>query len=192
MNHEYETLISFVSKNGNISQLSSQVNHASVAEMPATVTSPFPVQNSHGESPMSWNSYTNYPFSYNHNAFDFETPKRAPASWNLQPIEVEATRVRKKRGIAKISNPISNSSALQSRTDIWQVISPDEAIGYLVVVDKVLFVQYESYDVPTILVAKTMSGEEEIPDDAVAISTPDNMGVLSHVSVHARNNNISV
>ncbi|GKD58633.1 hypothetical protein Tco_1296142, partial [Tanacetum coccineum] len=71
-----------------------------------------------GESPMSWNSYTNYPFSYNHKASDFETPRRNPASWNLQPTEVEATRVRKKWGIAKTSNPIANSSTLQSHTDM--------------------------------------------------------------------------
>ncbi|GJU52506.1 hypothetical protein Tco_1226220 [Tanacetum coccineum] len=74
----------------------SQVDHTSVAELPATVTSPFPVQDSPGESPVSWNSHTNFPFSYNHEASDFESPMRSPASWNLQPTEADAARMRKK------------------------------------------------------------------------------------------------
>ncbi|GKF62931.1 hypothetical protein Tco_0182985, partial [Tanacetum coccineum] len=74
----------------------------------------------------------------------------------------------------------------------WQVISLVEAVGYVVVVDKLLSVQNESYDVLTILVAKTMSRKEEIPDGAVAVLTPDMPDVLSHVSVRARNSKVSV
>nr|XP_043623338.1 alpha-glucan water dikinase 1, chloroplastic-like isoform X2 [Erigeron canadensis] len=72
----------------------------------------------------------------------------------------------------------------------WQVISPVEAVGYVVVVDELLSVQNKTYDVPTILVAKSVSGEEEIPDGAVAVLTPDMPDVLSHVSVRARNSKI--
>ncbi|KAL7196896.1 hypothetical protein ACSBR1_036832 [Camellia fascicularis] len=72
----------------------------------------------------------------------------------------------------------------------WQVISPVEAIGYVVVVDELLTVQNESYGQPTILVAKSVKGEEEIPDGAVAVLTPDMPDVLSHVSVRARNSKV--
>ncbi|KAL6569107.1 hypothetical protein OROHE_003388 [Orobanche hederae] len=72
----------------------------------------------------------------------------------------------------------------------WQVISPVEAIGYVVVVDKLLSVQNISYFKPTILVAKSVKGEEEIPDGAVAVLTPDMPDVLSHVSVRARNSKV--
>lgn len=72
----------------------------------------------------------------------------------------------------------------------WQVISPIEAVGYVVVVDELLSVQNKSYELPTILVAKTVSGEEEIPDGAVAVLTPDMPDVLSHVSVRARNSKV--
>ncbi|KAJ9563988.1 hypothetical protein OSB04_009148 [Centaurea solstitialis] len=72
----------------------------------------------------------------------------------------------------------------------WQVISPVEAVGYVVVVDELLSVQNKSYELPTILVAKTVSGEEEIPDGAVAVLTPDMPDVLSHVSVRARNSKV--
>ncbi|KAL0408586.1 UNVERIFIED_CONTAM: Alpha-glucan water dikinase, chloroplastic [Sesamum radiatum] len=50
-----------------------------------------------------------------------------------------------------------------------KVISPVEAIGYVVVVDELLSVQNKSYSEPTILVAKSVKGEEEIPDCAVAV-----------------------
>ncbi|KAM0827911.1 hypothetical protein ACQ4PT_067884 [Festuca glaucescens] len=69
----------------------------------------------------------------------------------------------------------------------WQVISPVEVTGYVVVVDKLLSVQNKSYDKPTILVAKSVKGEEEIPDGVVGVITPDMPDVLSHVSVRARN-----
>ncbi|XP_042756747.2 alpha-glucan water dikinase 1, chloroplastic isoform X2 [Lactuca sativa] len=72
----------------------------------------------------------------------------------------------------------------------WQVISPVEAVGYIVVVDELLSVQNKTYEKPTILVAKTVSGEEEIPDGTVAVLTPDMPDVLSHVSVRARNSKV--
>ncbi|KAE8707264.1 Alpha-glucan water dikinase [Hibiscus syriacus] len=69
----------------------------------------------------------------------------------------------------------------------WQVISPFEVVGYIDVVEELLAVQNKSYDRPTVLVAKRVKGEEEIPDGTVAVLTPDMPDVLSHVSVRARN-----
>lgn len=74
----------------------------------------------------------------------------------------------------------------------WQVISPVEVVGYVVVVDELLAVQNKSYGQPTILVAKSVKGEEEIPDGTVAVLTPDMPDVLSHVSVRARNGKVSI
>ena len=53
-----------------------------------------------------------------------------------------------------------------------------------------LSVQDKSYSQPTILVASHVKGEEEIPDGAVAVLTPDMPDVLSHVSVRARNSKV--
>lgn len=72
----------------------------------------------------------------------------------------------------------------------WQVISPVEVVGYVVVVNELLAVQNKSYERPTILVAKSVKGEEEIPDGTVAVLTPDMPDVLSHVSVRARNGKV--
>ncbi|GJM84901.1 hypothetical protein PR202_ga00614 [Eleusine coracana subsp. coracana] len=72
----------------------------------------------------------------------------------------------------------------------WQIISPVEVIGYVTAVDELLTVQKKSYDKPTVLVAKAVRGEEEIPDGVVAVLTPDMPDVLSHVSVRARNSKV--
>lgn len=72
----------------------------------------------------------------------------------------------------------------------WQVISPVEVVGYVIVVDELLTVQNKTYDRPTIIVANRVRGEEEIPDGAVAVLTPDMPDVLSHVSVRARNGKV--
>ncbi|RLN13330.1 alpha-glucan water dikinase, chloroplastic isoform X2 [Panicum miliaceum] len=72
----------------------------------------------------------------------------------------------------------------------WQVISPVEVSGYVVVVDELLAIQNKSYDKPTILVAKSVKGEEEIPDGVIGVITPDMPDVLSHVSVRARNSKV--
>ena len=55
-----------------------------------------------------------------------------------------------------------------------------------------LSVQNKSYERPTILVAKRVKGEEEIPDGTVAVLTPDMPDVLSHVSVRARNCKVKI
>lgn len=56
--------------------------------------------------------------------------------------------------------------------------------------DELLSVQNKTYDKPTILVANTVKGEEEIPDGTVAVLTPDMPDVLSHVAVRARNSKV--
>lgn len=74
----------------------------------------------------------------------------------------------------------------------WQVISPVEVAGYIVVVDELLAVQNKTYGRPTILLARSVKGEEEIPDGTVAVLTPDMPDVLSHVSVRARNCKVTI
>ncbi|GJT92200.1 hypothetical protein Tco_1081045 [Tanacetum coccineum] len=54
MSPESEILINSESENGNTSQSFSQVDHTLVAELPATVTSPFPVQDSPARIRKKW------------------------------------------------------------------------------------------------------------------------------------------
>ena len=48
-------------------------------------------------------------------------------------------------------------------------------------------VQAETFDRPTILLAHSLSGEEEVPPGVVGVITPDAPDVLAHISVRARN-----
>jgi len=70
----------------------------------------------------------------------------------------------------------------------WQVISPGTVTGRVVHVPGPLSdVQDLIYDEPTVLVVGEVTGEEEVPEGAVAVLTPDAPDVLSHVAVRARN-----
>ncbi|WOH14790.1 hypothetical protein DCAR_0934313 [Daucus carota subsp. sativus] len=72
----------------------------------------------------------------------------------------------------------------------WQVISPAEVRGFVVNVHELISVQHKVYREPTVIIANKVSGEEEIPDGAVAVLTSDFPDVLAHVSIRARNSKI--
>ncbi|XP_058005124.1 COP1-interacting protein 7 isoform X2 [Hevea brasiliensis] len=111
-----------------LSQIS-QIDPSSVTELPASVPSTFHVvgslQDSPGESPVSWNSRMHNPFSYPHEISDIdasvESPIGSPASWNshsLAQTEADAARMRKKWGSAQKPVLVANSSHNQSRKDV--------------------------------------------------------------------------
>ncbi|KAK1425887.1 hypothetical protein QVD17_21249 [Tagetes erecta] len=110
--------------------------------------------------------------------------------WAVSIFTEEMIRSGSAASLSSLVNRIDPILRSVANLGSWQVISPVEAVGYLVVVDELLSVQNKSYEKPTILVAKTVSGEEEIPDGTVAVLTPDMPDVLSHVSVRARNSKV--
>lgn len=69
----------------------------------------------------------------------------------------------------------------------WQVISPATTSGVLRCVTSLESVQETTYKEPTLLVAQTVGGHEEIPEGVVGILTPDAPDLVSHVAVRARN-----
>ncbi|KAM1219192.1 hypothetical protein ACFX2G_047292 [Malus domestica] len=107
----------------------SQVDLASMAELPAAAPSTFhtlgSLPDSPGESPISWNLHVHHSFSYPHEASDVDAsvdfPIGSPASWNshgLTQIDVDAARMRKKWGSAQKPILATNSSQNQSRKDV--------------------------------------------------------------------------
>ncbi|XVF86949.1 hypothetical protein PTKIN_Ptkin18bG0081700 [Pterospermum kingtungense] len=117
------------SENGDSLRSLSQVDPASVAELPAAVPTTFhtavSLQDSPGESPVSWNSRLHHPFSYPHEASDIDasmdSPIGSPASWNshsLAPTEVDAARMRKKWGSAQKPFLVANATHNQPRRDV--------------------------------------------------------------------------
>ncbi|KAJ4849824.1 hypothetical protein Tsubulata_040649 [Turnera subulata] len=117
------------SENGDSVRSLSQIDPSSVAELPASLPSAFhpmgSLQDSPGESPVSWNSRMLHPFSYPPENSDIDasvdSPIGSPASWNshsLTQTEVDAARMRKKWGSAQKPFLVANSSHHQSRKDV--------------------------------------------------------------------------
>ncbi|XP_042753569.1 alpha-glucan water dikinase, chloroplastic isoform X1 [Lactuca sativa] len=110
--------------------------------------------------------------------------------WAVSIFTEEMIRAGSAASLSSLVNRLDPILRNVANLGSWQVISPIEAVGYIVVVDELLSVQNKSYESPTILVAKSVRGEEEIPDGTVAVITPDMPDVLSHVSVRARNSKV--
>ncbi|NP_001234405.2 glucan water dikinase isoform X1 [Solanum lycopersicum] len=110
--------------------------------------------------------------------------------WALNIFTEEIIRAGSAASLSSLLNRLDPVLRKTANLGSWQIISPVEAVGYVVVVDELISVQNEIYEKPTILVAKSVKGEEEIPDGAVALITPDMPDVLSHVSVRARNGKV--
>lgn len=70
----------------------------------------------------------------------------------------------------------------------WQIISPVNNIeGRLLQVESLHEVSYAVYKEPTILIAKRVTGEEEIPEGVLGVVSCTEIDGLAHVSVRARN-----
>ncbi|XP_004509565.1 alpha-glucan water dikinase, chloroplastic isoform X1 [Cicer arietinum] len=110
--------------------------------------------------------------------------------WAVEIFTEEIIRAGSAASLSTLLNRLDPVLRKTANLGSWQVISPVEAVGYVEVVDELLAVQNKSYERPTILIAKNVRGEEEIPDGAVAVLTPDMPDVLSHVSVRARNSKV--
>ncbi|XP_062110381.1 alpha-glucan water dikinase, chloroplastic isoform X2 [Humulus lupulus] len=110
--------------------------------------------------------------------------------WAVNIFTEEIIRAGSAASLSSLLNRLDPVLRKTAHLGSWQVISPVEVVGYVVVVDQLLSVQNKTYEKPTILVAKSVKGEEEIPDGTVAVLTPDMPDVLSHVSVRARNGKV--
>ncbi|KAM1170836.1 hypothetical protein ACFX15_020715 [Malus domestica] len=110
--------------------------------------------------------------------------------WAVNIFTEEIIRAGSAASLSSLLNRLDPVLRKTANMGSWQVISPVEVVGYVVYVDELLTVQNKVYSKPTILVAKSVKGEEEIPDGTVAVLTPDMPDVLSHVSVRARNSKV--
>ncbi|OMJ88441.1 hypothetical protein SteCoe_9667 [Stentor coeruleus] len=73
----------------------------------------------------------------------------------------------------------------------WQIISPKpQALGKFLQVESLHSVAYTIYKESTVLICEKVTGEEEIPDNVVAVISCTELDALAHVSVRARNNKV--
>ncbi|GMI82158.1 hypothetical protein like AT3G14172 [Hibiscus trionum] len=129
LSQESDKLDNSGSENGDSLRSLSQVDPTLVAELPAAVLTTFhtsvSLQESPGESPVSWNSHMHHLYSYPHETSDIDasmvSPIGSPASWNshsLAQTGADAARMRKKWGSAQKPFLVANAIHNQPRKDV--------------------------------------------------------------------------
>ncbi|HTL16480.1 MAG TPA: PEP/pyruvate-binding domain-containing protein, partial [Patescibacteria group bacterium] len=69
----------------------------------------------------------------------------------------------------------------------WQIVSRGQGTGKVEVVDSLRAVQGKEFSEPIVVIADKVTGEEELPEQIVAVLAPDVTDLVSHVAVRARN-----
>ncbi|MGA1843859.1 MAG: phosphohistidine-like domain-containing protein [bacterium] len=69
----------------------------------------------------------------------------------------------------------------------WQIISPGSGEGTVMVVDRLRSIQGRVFSTPTVVVARGITGEEEIPEGINALLTAETVDCVSHIAIRARN-----
>mmetsp|Transcript_43979 Transcript_43979/g.104093 ORF Transcript_43979/g.104093 Transcript_43979/m.104093 type:complete len:1491 (+) Transcript_43979:153-4625(+) len=118
------------------------------------------------------------------------TPEKIPEKWTITLFSEELVR----GGgcsfvLSSFLRKLDKALRAQGGGSMWQVISAGKpgANGWVVQVPDLMSVQECVYDRPTVLLANSLSGEEEVPPGVVGVITPEAPDVLAHISVRARN-----
>ncbi|KAL3351868.1 hypothetical protein AABB24_020114 [Solanum stoloniferum] len=124
LSHDSEKMVTSGSESGDVLRSFSQVDSALEAVLPSDFLSGGAAQDSGGESHVSWNLHAHHPFSYAQEISDVDasvdSPVGSPVSWNSQSLsqtESDASRNRKKWGMAQKPMFVANSAQSQSRKD---------------------------------------------------------------------------
>ena len=118
------------------------------------------------------------------------TPEKIPEKWSITLFTEELIRG---GGCSFVLSSILRKLDKAIRDlgggPSWQIISMGApgAVGELVEVHNLESIQSHTYERPTILLAGSISGEEEPPAGVKGIITRDAPDVLAHISVRARN-----
>jgi alpha-glucan,water dikinase len=108
-------------------------------------------------------------------------------SWTIPLFSEEVIRGGPAFTLSLLLRPLDPMLRQQAGLGGWQVISSARGGGKVRAVKRLLDVQSERFDEPTVLVADEVSGDEEIPEGAKAVLTCDAPDLVSHVAVRARN-----
>ena len=109
-------------------------------------------------------------------------------AWAVDLFAEEVVRGGPAFAVSLVLSSVEPGMRAAAELGAWQVISPAPATqGRLVVVPSLQGIQDRVYDEPTILIARRVTGEEEVPVGVVGVLSGDAPDVLSHLSVRTRN-----
>ncbi|KAL4448876.1 hypothetical protein ABPG77_007593 [Micractinium sp. CCAP 211/92] len=108
-------------------------------------------------------------------------------TWAVQLFPEEVVRGGPAFAVSLVLSAVEPHMRAAAELGAWQVISPANCYGRLEIVPDLHGIQEKVYSEPTILLAKRVTGEEEVPDGVVGLVSGDTPDVLSHLSVRSRN-----
>ncbi|MFC1642283.1 phosphohistidine-like domain-containing protein [Myxococcota bacterium] len=108
-------------------------------------------------------------------------------AWTIPTFAEEVVRGSPLSAFTRLLDVLGPLLRQQADLGDWQIVCPGRASGVVALVTELLAVQGRRFPVPTILLARRVRGEEEIPPGVVAVLTLDSPDLVSHVAVRARN-----
>eukprot|EP00887_Chlorella_sp_A99_P007269 scaffold2.g7269.t1 len=113
-------------------------------------------------------------------AFDCE-------DWAVALFPEEVVRGGPAFAVSLVLSSIEPGMRAAAELGAWQLISPATCVGRLEVVPDLHGIQERVFEEPTILLARRVTGEEEVPVGVVGLLSGDAPDVLSHLAVRSRN-----
>lgn len=110
--------------------------------------------------------------------------------WTISLFTEEVVRGRPAFVLSMLLRNLDPLLRKQANLGDWQVISRATASGRLMKVGSLRDIQGMSFPDGTVVVAGSISGDEEVPPGVSAIITPATTDILAHISVRARNTGI--
>ncbi|MBF0564422.1 MAG: hypothetical protein HQK89_04185 [Nitrospirae bacterium] len=107
--------------------------------------------------------------------------------WVMELFTEEIIRTRPIFGLSVLLKRLESVLRDAKLLPVWQVVSSREVFGRVLHATSLQSVQHEVYGEPTVVVADSVTGSEEIPAGAACVITPDTVDLVSHVGVRARN-----
>jgi alpha-glucan,water dikinase len=111
-------------------------------------------------------------------------------SWAITLFSEEIVRGRLTFLLSMLVHLIEPILRKNAKLGNWQIISPGHAIGKVEVVDTLRSIQGKYFDSPTVIIADKVMGDEEPPEGANAIITPESVDLVSHIAVRTRNSHL--
>lgn len=111
-------------------------------------------------------------------------------AWAISLFSEEVVRGRPVFALALLLKKAEALARRAARLADWQVISRGEGQGMLEQVQSLREVQGKRFARPTVLLAKHVGGDEEVPEGVTAVITEDAPDLVSHIAVRARNEGV--
>ncbi|MES0335024.1 MAG: PEP/pyruvate-binding domain-containing protein [Candidatus Magnetobacterium sp. LHC-1] len=108
-------------------------------------------------------------------------------SWTVNLFTEEVIRTRLIFALSLLLQYLETALLKQGILPQWQVISRHNAVGTVEVVDTLHRVTHSTFNTSTVIITDKVVGDEEIPKGVTAIISANNIDVVSHLGVRARN-----